>query len=41
MRPRTRTIIEAGDVIIASGYAEGEEDFRRLIGAESSQLGSL
>ena len=33
MRPRTRTIIQAGDVIIASGYAEGEEDFRRLIGS--------
>ena len=35
MRPRTRTIIQAGDVIIASGYAEGEEDFRRLIGSRT------
>jgi len=31
MRPRPGTTIRAGDVIIASGYAEGEEDFRRLI----------
>ena len=32
MRPRPGTTIRAGDVIIASGYAEGEEDFRSLIG---------
>jgi len=32
MRPRPWTVIEAGDVILASGYAEGGEDFRRLIG---------
>ena len=32
MRPRPGTTIRAGDVIIASGYAEGEEDFRKLIG---------
>ncbi len=32
MRPRPGTRIQAGDVIIASGYADGEEDFRRLIG---------
>lgn len=31
MRPRPGTLIQAGDVIIASGYADGEEDFRRLI----------
>jgi len=30
VRPHPRTVIQAGDVIIASGYAEGEEDFRRL-----------
>ena len=30
-RPRPGTVIRAGDVIIASGYAEGEDDFRRLI----------
>lgn len=35
MRPRPRTVIQAGDVIIASGYAEGEEDFRRLIGSRT------
>ncbi|MFQ6053747.1 MAG: potassium channel family protein [Candidatus Bathyarchaeia archaeon] len=32
MRPRPGTVIQAGDVVVASGYAEGEEDFRRLIG---------
>lgn len=31
MHPRPDTIIREGDVILASGYAEGEEDFRRLI----------
>lgn len=30
IRPKPETIIEAGDVLIASGYAEGEEDLRRL-----------
>ncbi len=30
IRPRPSTVIEAGDVLIASGYAEGEEDFTRL-----------
>jgi len=33
MRPRPRTVIQAGDIIIASGYAEGEEDFRSLVGS--------
>ena len=37
MRPRPGTVIQAGDVVIASGYAEGEEDFRRLIGGEGRQ----
>lgn len=31
MRPRPYTRIEANDVIIASGYAEGEEDLRQLV----------
>jgi len=35
MRPRPGTRIQAGDVIIASGYADGEEDFRKLIGCGS------
>ncbi|MFP3984518.1 MAG: potassium channel family protein [Candidatus Bathyarchaeia archaeon] len=30
MRPRPRTIIEPNDVLIASGYAEGEEDLENL-----------
>ncbi|MGD2201071.1 MAG: TrkA C-terminal domain-containing protein [Candidatus Bathyarchaeota archaeon] len=30
-RPRPGTILEEGDTVIASGYAEGGEDFQRLI----------
>jgi uncharacterized protein with PhoU and TrkA domain len=35
IRPRPRTAIQAGDVIIASGYAEGEEDLKKLVSEES------
>lgn len=35
IRPRPRTVIQAGDVIIASGYAEGEEDLKKLMSEES------
>jgi len=34
IRPKPTTRIEAGDVLIASGYAEGEEDFRKLASGE-------
>jgi len=30
LRPKPDTRIEAGDVLIASGYAEGEDDLKRL-----------
>ncbi len=30
LRPRPETVIKAGDILIASGYAEGEEDFKEL-----------
>ncbi|MFQ6061311.1 MAG: potassium channel family protein [Thermoplasmata archaeon] len=30
LRPRPETLIKAGDILIASGYAEGEEDFKEL-----------
>ena len=30
LRPRPATVIKAGDVLIASGYAEGEADFEAL-----------
>jgi uncharacterized protein with PhoU and TrkA domain len=30
LRPRSETIIKTGDVLIASGYAAGEEDLERL-----------
>ena len=30
LRPRSITVIKAGDVLVASGYTEGEEEFRKL-----------
>jgi uncharacterized protein with PhoU and TrkA domain len=30
IRPKPDTTIQAGDILIASGYAEGEEDLKRL-----------
>jgi len=39
IRPKPTTRIEDGDVLIASGYAEGEEDFKRLAsGNEKEEL---
>jgi uncharacterized protein with PhoU and TrkA domain len=35
LRPRPDTVIKAGDILLASGYAEGESDFKALAsGAE-------
>ncbi|MDH5439258.1 MAG: PhoU family transcriptional regulator [Candidatus Bathyarchaeota archaeon] len=34
IRPRPNVVIMAGDVIVASGYAEGEEDFKTLVSVE-------
>jgi len=34
LRPKPDTVIEAGDLLIASGYAEGEEDLKRLASAD-------
>jgi uncharacterized protein with PhoU and TrkA domain len=34
IRPRPSTVLQAGDIVIASGYAEGEEDFKKLVGGE-------
>ncbi len=31
IRPKPSTIMFPGDVIIASGYSEGEEDFKQLV----------
>ncbi len=35
IRPRPNVVIMAGDVLVASGYAEGEEDFESLVSVES------
>lgn len=34
IRPKSDTVIEAGDLLIASGYTEGEEDLRKLASNE-------
>jgi len=34
IRPKPDTVIEAGDLLIASGYTEGEEDLRKLASEE-------
>lgn len=34
IRPKPWTTIQVGDVVIASGYSEGEEDFKNLVGGE-------
>jgi len=34
IRPKLDTVIEAGDLLIASGYTEGEEDLKRLASNE-------
>jgi len=36
LRPKPSTRIKAGDILIASGYAEGEEDLERLASGETS-----
>ncbi len=31
LRPKPTTILQAGDVVVASGYAEGEDDLKNLL----------
>jgi uncharacterized protein with PhoU and TrkA domain len=35
LRPQPNTVIKAGDVLIASGYTEGEEDLMKLASGET------
>jgi len=37
IRPKPDTVIEAGDLLIASGYTEGEEDLKKLASDELPQ----
>ena len=37
LRPRPDTVIKAGDVLIAAGYAEGEADFESLVSGVKAQ----
>jgi uncharacterized protein with PhoU and TrkA domain len=39
IRPSPNTILRAGDIIIASGYKEGEEDFVQLLSGKTSLNG--
>jgi uncharacterized protein with PhoU and TrkA domain len=36
IRPRPELVLQVGDVVIASGYAEGEEDFQGLVSGKPS-----
>ena len=36
IRPKPSTILNAGDVIIAAGYAEGEDDLKKLLNSEEN-----
>lgn len=31
VRPKASTVVETGDLLVASGYADGEEDFKQLV----------
>jgi uncharacterized protein with PhoU and TrkA domain len=31
MRPKPSTVLEPGDLVVASGYSEGEDDFKQLL----------
>jgi uncharacterized protein with PhoU and TrkA domain len=35
LRPQPNTVIKANDVLIASGYTEGEEDLMKLASGET------
>lgn len=37
IRPKADVVIKAGDTLIASGYAEGEEDFKKLVSGKESR----
>lgn len=37
IRPRPNARIKTGDILIASGYAEGEKDFKRLISGKEDE----
>jgi len=35
IKPRPNTVLKTGDIVIASGYSEGEEDFKQLLRGKS------
>ena len=37
IKPRPDTVLMAGDVVIASGYSEGEEDFKSLLSGKNAE----
>ncbi len=34
IRPKAQTVVEEGDLLIASGYADGEEDFKQVVSGD-------
>jgi uncharacterized protein with PhoU and TrkA domain len=38
VRPKASTIVEIADLLIASGYSDGEEDFKQIVTGKSSHL---
>ena len=36
IRPKASTVLQEGDLVIASGYADGEEDFKQLLSGHSN-----
>jgi len=39
VRPKATTVVEEGDLLVASGYSDGEEDFKQVV-AGGPELGS-
>ena len=38
LRPKPDAVVKTGDILIAAGYAEGEEDLKRLASNKSAQI---
>ena len=36
LRPKPSTVLEPGDLVVASGYSEGEDDFKQLLTGKKS-----
>ena len=41
IKPKASTVLQVGDQVIASGYADGEEDFKQLLSGQSTSTNDL